>query len=137
MSFGRWIKFGALGAAVLLSGSAFAQKVEKPQYGGTLEIATIFAQLSALSWDHKDWPWKINHDAGGTYENLLTADLSKGTRAGGKYAFVRRRLDPDRRHQGRARRELGGAEGAAGRHLQAEERASCFRPSPASWRRAS
>ena len=33
----------------------------------------------------------------------------------------RRRLDPDRRHQGRARRELGGAEGAAGRHLQAEE----------------
>ena len=33
----------------------------------------------------------------------------------------RRRLDPDRRHQGRAGRKLGGAEGAAGRHLQAEE----------------
>jgi peptide/nickel transport system substrate-binding protein len=87
MSLGRWITIGALGAAISLSGSAFAQKVENPQYGGTLEIATIFAQLSALSWDHKDWPWKINHDAGGTYENLLTADLSKGTRAGGKYAF--------------------------------------------------
>jgi peptide/nickel transport system substrate-binding protein len=85
--FTRWLKAGALGAAMLLSGNAFAQNAEKPQYGGTLEVATIFATLSALSWDHKDWPWKINHDAGGIYEQLLTADLSKGTRNGGKYAF--------------------------------------------------
>ncbi len=83
----RWFRAGALGAAILLSGSAFAQNAEKPQYGGTLEVSTIFATLSALSWDHKDWPWKINHDAGGIYEQLLAADLSKGTRAGGKHAF--------------------------------------------------
>jgi peptide/nickel transport system substrate-binding protein len=86
MSLNRWLKIGALGA-VLLSGNAFAQNAEKPQYGGTLEVSTIFATLSALSFDHKDWPWKINHDAGGIYEQLLTADLSKGTRNGGKYAF--------------------------------------------------
>jgi peptide/nickel transport system substrate-binding protein len=83
----RWLKAGAFGAAILLSGNAFAQNAEKPQYGGTLEVSTIFATLSALSFDHKDWPWKINHDAGGIYEQLLTADLSKGTRNGGKYAF--------------------------------------------------
>jgi peptide/nickel transport system substrate-binding protein len=83
----RWVRAGALGATMLLSGSALAQKIEAPKYGGTLEVATIFATLSALSWDHKDWPWKINHDAGGIYEQLLTADLSKGTRAGGKHTF--------------------------------------------------
>ncbi len=83
----RWLSAGTLGTVLFLSGNALAQNAEKPQYGGTLEIATIFASLSALSWDHKDWPWKINHDAGGTYETLLVADLSKGTRAGGKYAF--------------------------------------------------
>ena len=88
----RWFRAAALGTVILFSGQFFsgqalAQNTEKPQYGGTLEVATIFAVLSALSWDHKDWPWKINHDAGGTYEQLLTADLSKGTRAGGKYAF--------------------------------------------------
>ena len=86
-TLGQWFRSGALGAALLFAGSASAQTPEKPQYGGTLEVATIFATLSALSWDHKDWPWKINHDAGGIYESLLTADLTKGTRAGGKHAF--------------------------------------------------
>lgn len=84
----RWLKAGAVGAAVLLSGNAFAQSTEKPQYGGTLEIATIFATLSALSWDHKDWPWKINHDAGGMYEQLLAADLSKSKKNGGPHSFT-------------------------------------------------
>jgi peptide/nickel transport system substrate-binding protein len=83
----RWFRAGALGAAILFADGAAAQTPEKPQYGGTLEVATIFATLSALSWDHKDWPWKINHDAGGIYEQLLVADLSKGTRTGGKHAF--------------------------------------------------
>jgi len=83
----RWIRGGALGVAIMLSPQVLAQDTEKPQYGGTLEIATIFATISALSWDHKDWQWKINHDAGGVYEQLLAADLSKGTRAGGKYNF--------------------------------------------------
>ena len=83
----RWLHAGALGTALLLSGNAFAQNIEQPQYGGTLEVATIFGTLSALSWDQKDWSWKINHDAGGIYESLLTADLGKGTRNGGKHEF--------------------------------------------------
>jgi peptide/nickel transport system substrate-binding protein len=84
----RWFRAGALGASLLMSSNALVQAQDKPQYGGNLEVSTIFATLSALSWDHKDWPWKINHDAGGIYEQLLVGDLSKGTRAGGKYAFV-------------------------------------------------
>jgi peptide/nickel transport system substrate-binding protein len=86
-TFDRWCTAGAFSAALLLSGNALGQNAEPPKYGGTLEISTIFSTLSALSWDHKDWPWKINHDAGGIYEQLLTADLSKGTRNGGKHAF--------------------------------------------------
>jgi peptide/nickel transport system substrate-binding protein len=85
----RWIKAAVLGAAILLlPASVSAQKAEAPQYGGNLEIATIFATISALSWDHKDLQWKINHDTGGIYEQLLVADLAKGTRAGGKHAFI-------------------------------------------------
>src|SRR5262245_40661854 len=88
MLLDRLFRASALGAAILMSSNALAQTPEKPQYGGNLEVSTIFATLSALSWDHKDWPWKINHDAGSIYEQLLVGDLSKGTRAGGKYAFV-------------------------------------------------
>lgn len=88
MSFDRWIKAGLFATATAFAGTAFAQTAEKPQYGGTLEISTIFATISALSWDHKDWPWKINHDAGAIYEQLLVADLSKGKRAGGKHSFT-------------------------------------------------
>ena len=84
----RWFRAGALGATLLISSNALAQTPEKPQYGGNLEVSTILGSLSALSWDHKDWPWKINHDAGGIYEQLLVGDLSKGTRHGGKYPFV-------------------------------------------------
>jgi peptide/nickel transport system substrate-binding protein len=87
MSIDRWLKVGVVAAAFSFTGQAYAQTAEKPQYGGTLEVSTIFATLSALSWDHKDWPWKINHDAGGIYEQLLAADLSKGTRNGGKHGF--------------------------------------------------
>jgi len=50
----RWLKAGALGAAIVLSSSAVAQNAQKPQYGGALEVATIFATISALSWDPKD-----------------------------------------------------------------------------------
>jgi len=67
----RWFRAGALGASLLMSSNALVQAQDKPQYGGNLEVSTIFATLSALSWDHKDWPWKINHDAGGIYEQLL------------------------------------------------------------------
>jgi peptide/nickel transport system substrate-binding protein len=88
MSFDRWIRAGVFATATAFASTGFAQTAEKPQYGGTLEIATIFATISALSWDHKDWPWKINHDAGSIYEQLLVADLNKGKRGGGKHSFT-------------------------------------------------
>ena len=49
----------------------------KPQYGGTLEIGTVYVTLSALSWDPADWNWKHNHDTGQFYEQLFAADLSQ------------------------------------------------------------
>ena len=87
MRYSRWSKglvTAALGLA--LAGGAGAQ--QKPQPGGTLEIATMFATLSALSWDPYDWNWKLNHDTGEFYEQLVAGDLDKSVRKGGKYAFI-------------------------------------------------
>ena len=44
---------GALlaGAMMLGAGAASAENGEKPQYGGTLEIGTVYVTLSALSWE--------------------------------------------------------------------------------------
>jgi len=70
----------------LAFGSAAAQS-EKPQYGGTLNIGTVFVTLSPLSWDPGDWPWKFTNDTGLTYEQLFAADLSKSVRNGGRYPF--------------------------------------------------
>jgi peptide/nickel transport system substrate-binding protein len=87
MRYSRWSKglvTAALGLA--LAGGAGAQ--QKPQPGGTLEIATMFATLSALSWDPYDWNWKLNHDTGEFYEQLVAGDLDKSVKKGGKYAFI-------------------------------------------------
>ena len=70
----------------LAFGTAAAQS-EKPQYGGTLNIGTVFVTLSPLSWDPGDWPWKFTNDTGLTYEQLFAADLSKSVRNGGRYPF--------------------------------------------------
>ena len=61
MRYGRILGGLLAGAAAtaLLSGTAAAQK---PQYGGTLEIGTVSAKNSALSWDPGDYAWKINHE---------------------------------------------------------------------------
>jgi peptide/nickel transport system substrate-binding protein len=74
----------ALGLACC-AGVASAQ--EKPQYGGTVNIGTVYVTLSALSWDPADWNWKLNHDTGQLYEQLFAADLSKSRRNGGKHPF--------------------------------------------------
>jgi peptide/nickel transport system substrate-binding protein len=71
----------------LAAGSALAQ-APKPQPGGTLQIGTIYATISALSWDPADFAWKVNHDAGGVYEQLFAGDLAKAVRNGGKHKFV-------------------------------------------------
>lgn len=73
----------------LASGAAFAQtKMETPKYGGTLEISTVYATISALSFDSYDWPWKHNHDTGAVYEQLFATDLSKAKSRGGKASFT-------------------------------------------------
>ena len=83
------MKFGASAVALSLAlwaGTLRAQ-AEKPQYGGSLEIGTVYVTLSALSWDTADWNWKQNHDTGQFYEQLFAADLSKSKRNGGKHPF--------------------------------------------------
>jgi len=42
--------------ALLLSGSAFGgQEAPTPQYGGSLEVGTVYVTISALSWDNYDF----------------------------------------------------------------------------------
>src|SRR5262249_37370015 len=72
---------------VLGGGSAAAQAPPTPRYGGTLEIGTVYVTLPALSWDPQDWNWKLNHDTGMFYEQLMAADLDKSVRKGGKHRF--------------------------------------------------
>ncbi|HTE80297.1 MAG TPA: hypothetical protein VK634_06360 [Reyranella sp.] len=67
MSIRKW-SAGLLAGAAGLALVAGAQAQQKPQYGGTLEIATMFYTLSALSWDPYDWNWKLNHDTSPFYE---------------------------------------------------------------------
>ena len=58
-----------------------------PQYGGTLNIGTVYVTLSALSFDPADWNWKTNHDAGMIYEQLFAADLEQSAGQGGPFSF--------------------------------------------------
>jgi len=61
---------------------------EEPQYGGELNIGTVYVTLSPLSWDPQDWSWKTNHDTSMVREQLFVADLDKSIRKGGPHAFV-------------------------------------------------
>jgi len=74
----------ALLVSALLAAPALAQK---PQYGGSLEIGTVYATISALSFDPQDFAWKLNHDSGPYLETLFAGDLDKSVRRGGKYSF--------------------------------------------------
>src|SRR5262245_38869082 len=85
----RTIK-GALlaGVIAMAATAASAENGDKPQYGGTLEIGTVYVTLSALSWDPNDWNWKLNHDTGLYLEQLFQGDLSQAKSRGGKHPFV-------------------------------------------------
>ena len=72
---------------MLGAGAAIAADDGAPQYGGTLDIGTVFVTLNPLSWDPYDWNWKLNHDTGMYLEQLFAADLDKSVRKGGKYPF--------------------------------------------------
>ncbi len=76
---------GAFGFALAAGPAAGqTQKMEQPKYGGTLEIVTVYATISALSWDNYDYNWKHNHDTGQVYEQLFATDLSQAKSRGGK-----------------------------------------------------
>mgnify|MGYP003331445387 FL=1 len=80
----------AFGLGTLGTGTSAAlaqQAPAKPQYGGSLEIGTVYVTLSALSFDPADWNWKLNHDTGLVYEQLFAADLTKSKQYGGTHPF--------------------------------------------------
>src|SRR5437763_1633714 len=78
---------GALGL-VLSAYPAAGQEMEPPKYGGTVEIVTVYATISALSWDNYDYNWKHNHDTGEVYEQLFAADVSQARSRGGKATLI-------------------------------------------------
>lgn len=63
-------------------------QAEPPQYGGELNIGTVYVTLSPLSWDSQDWNWKSNHDTSMVREQLFAADLDLSVKKGGPYRFV-------------------------------------------------
>lgn len=82
------LRMCAIAAALTLTPALAQAQAGKPQYGGKLEIGTVYSTISALSWDPADFAWKVNHDAGGVYEQLFAGDLTKAIRNGGKHRFV-------------------------------------------------
>jgi len=80
---------GLLGGCCSLSVAADDENLsaETPQYGGHLNIGSVYVTLSPLSWDPADWSWKLNHDTGAVREQLLAANLSMSIRQGGTYNF--------------------------------------------------
>src|SRR5712671_1567464 len=100
----RWLAATCFVAAVSLAAPALAQTEQPPpKSGGSLEIATVYYTLSALSWDLADWNWKQNHDAGQIYEQLFAADLTKARR---QASILCRSLDSVGCDAWRTRREL-------------------------------
>ena len=79
---------GIFGLSLVLGVGTLWADTDKPKYGGTLEIGTVYVTLTALSWDAQDFNWKHNHDTGLVYEQLFVADLTKSVKAGGKHPFV-------------------------------------------------
>lgn len=74
---------------LLLAWFGFLARAEvAPQYGGDLNIGTVYVTLSPLSWDPADWTWKSNHDTGSVREQLFAGDLDKSVRKGGDYPFI-------------------------------------------------
>jgi len=84
------LKAALLGGAMAMAATGVAAQanVEKPRYGGSLEIGTVYVTLSALSWDPADFNWKHNHDTGLFYEQLFSGDHSKSVKAGGQFNYI-------------------------------------------------
>ncbi len=61
---------------------------ETPQYGGHLNVGTVYVTLTPLSWDPRDWNWKSNHDTSMVREQLFAANLDLSVKKGGSHRFV-------------------------------------------------
>jgi len=100
---GVWLILSGLLAAVMVLGScgpaeeaeeeAEVEEItkptaEEPQYGGTLNILTVYAGIDAISWDQGDICWMHNHSASPYAEMLLVGDLQKGDRGSKDYVFT-------------------------------------------------
>jgi len=90
-NFPHWPRqaLAALAATACLACPVQAQhqSQQAPQYGGTLNIGTVYLTMAPLSFDPADWTWKFNHDMGLAYESLFAADLGKSQTHGGPYEF--------------------------------------------------
>ena len=90
-----WTKYKLIQRFLILTLSLFTfseaaddRNEETPQYGGSINVGTVYITLSALSWDPSDWNWKGNHDSGLVRELLFAGDLEKSKRKGGDYSFI-------------------------------------------------
>ena len=79
---------GAVWAQAKPAAAPAAAAAQKPQYGGELNIAVVFATVNPMSPDNGDWAWKHAQDTGLAYEQLFAADLRKSLRNGGKHSFT-------------------------------------------------
>jgi peptide/nickel transport system substrate-binding protein len=79
---------GAFALSIALACGGAAAQGAKPQYGGTLQVITVYPTISPLSFDISEWHWKQNHDTGMYLEQLFAGDLDKSVRKGGKHRFV-------------------------------------------------
>ena len=91
----RPISLALAAALALLVGGCSPERVAEipppsaePQYGGSLNVGTVYITLSALSWDPVDWTWKSNHDYGAVREQLFAADLDQSVHKGGNQRFI-------------------------------------------------
>jgi hypothetical protein len=115
---------GIFGASLVVGAGMPLAETDKPKYGGTLEIGTVYVTLSALSFDPADWNWKLNHDTGNYLEQLCGRSHQERQERW-QAPLLCRRLPARGCHPWRAAGELGVEgrsaprrdEGAQGRHV--------------------
>ncbi len=103
MTLKRRILLTAVGAAAVSLAAATvagaAPKREDPKYGGTLNVATVYSAINALTWNAYNWSWKNNHD--GLYlDHLIAGDLDKGPRGTNENSFVAQAWIPPEQSRG-------------------------------------
>jgi peptide/nickel transport system substrate-binding protein len=83
------------GGRLALAGTARRRRPEKPQYGGTLNIGTVYPHRRRCRSTSGDWAWKHNQDTGLAYEQLFAADLQEPSATAASIPSRRRLAAPD------------------------------------------